>query len=124
MSARGGDGGRLGGHGVVVQAPVERVGHLRGVTHQQRVPAVGGVGAVAGQGVGGHGDRVAGVQPVVAAVPLDGPAHGGRAAVPQARDAERSSGSRIRHTSERCCVQGRSAQSWANMPPRALTGAS
>ena len=41
-----------------------------------------------------------------------------------ASDAVRSSGSRMRHTSERCWVQGRSAQSWANMPPRALTGAS
>ena len=41
-----------------------------------------------------------------------------------ASDAERSSGSRIRHTSDSRCVQGRSAQSWANMPPRALTGAS
>jgi hypothetical protein len=31
----------------------------------------------------GHGDRVAGMQPVVGAVPLDGPADGGGTAVPQ-----------------------------------------
>jgi hypothetical protein len=42
----------------------------------------------------------------------------------KAREAVRSSESRIRHTAERCCVQGRSVQSWANMPPRAFTGAS
>ena len=30
--------------------------------------------------------------------------------------AVRSVGSRIRHTSERRCVHGRSSQSWANMP--------
>jgi hypothetical protein len=42
----------------------------------------------------------------------------------RASDAARSSGSRIRHTSESFCAHGRSEQSWANMPPRAFTGAS
>ena len=68
---------------VVVEAAVERVGHLGGVADQQRVLAGGGVGLVGGQGVGGHGDRVAAVQAVMGAVPADGAAHRCRAAVAQ-----------------------------------------
>ena len=40
---------------------VERIGHLDGVAHQQRIPARGGVRLVGGERVGGHGDRIPGV---------------------------------------------------------------
>jgi len=83
MPARAGDGRRVGVDGLVVDAPVESVGHLLGVTHQQRVPAGGHIGAVGGQSVVGHGDRVAGVQPVMGGIPVHGAADGRRAAVPQ-----------------------------------------
>ena len=75
--------GAVGGDGVVVEALVERVGHLGGVTHQQRVLAGGGVGAVARERVGGHGDRIPAAQPVVGAVPADGAAHRRRPTVTQ-----------------------------------------
>ena len=68
---------------VVVDALVERVGHLGGVADQQRVLAGGGVGLVGRQGVGGHGDRIPAMQPVVGAVPADGAAHRRRPTVAQ-----------------------------------------
>ena len=43
------------------------------------------LGAVGGQGVVGHGDRVAGVQPVVAVVPVNGAARRTGAAPPSRR---------------------------------------
>ena len=73
--------GAVGSIGVVVDAAVERIGDLGGVAHQQGILARRDVGAVGCQRVGGHGDRIAGVQPVVAAIPVHGAAHRGRAAV-------------------------------------------
>jgi hypothetical protein len=61
-----------------------------------------------------HGVGVAGVQPVLGAIRVHGaaaPGRGRRHAT--ASDALRSVGSRIRHTSERRCVHGRSSQCWA-----------
>ena len=76
------------------------------------------------EGVGGHRDRVAGVQPAMGAVPLDGAPDGGRPAV--AHGEGRAAFLGVAHPPHfrSFCVQGRSAHSWANMPPRALTGAS
>ena len=91
------------------------------VVSHTRASLPAAVSAVCGQGVGGHGDRIPAVQPVVGAVPVYGAATR-RSAVAQRRDGDRSTGSGMRHTSVRCWVQGRSVQSWANMPPRALTG--
>ena len=71
MLARGRHGGPVGVEGVVVDAPVQRVGHLPGIADQQRVPVGGAVGAVGGEGVGGHGHRIPGVQAVVGAIPAD-----------------------------------------------------
>ena len=56
----------------MVESLVEGVGHFGGVAHQQRVPARIGVNLVGVQGVGGHGDGVSAVKPVVGAVPVDG----------------------------------------------------
>ena len=63
-------GGALDGQRVV-EAVVERVGHLGGVADQQRVFAGGPVGQVGVVRVGGHRDLVPGVQPAVGAIPAD-----------------------------------------------------
>ena len=86
LSASRGDGGRISVDRSVVDAPVERVAHLGGVTHQQRIPARGDIGGVGGDGVVGHRDRIAGVQPAMGAVPLD-------RAAPRWRPASSTSGS-------------------------------
>jgi hypothetical protein len=69
---RGRHRGCVGGDGVVVDAPVQRIGHLGGVTQQQGVLADGHVFPVAGQCVGGHGDLIPAVKPIMLDVPVDG----------------------------------------------------
>src|SRR5262245_38110964 len=83
LSPRDTDGGGFWADGVVVDAVVKRVGHFRCVTQQQGVLTGRGVGPVGDQRVGGHGDLVAGVQPVMGAVPVDRAAHRGGPAVAQ-----------------------------------------
>jgi hypothetical protein len=72
VSPRGGDRRRIRGDGVVVDALVEGVCHLGGVTQQQRILADRNISAVTSQGVGGHGDRIPGMESIVADVPVDG----------------------------------------------------
>ena len=57
---------------VVVEAPVDGVGDVPSVAEDRDVFALRVGGDVGGGGVGGHRDRVPGVQAVVGAVPADG----------------------------------------------------
>ncbi len=70
--------GRLCGGAVdsegVVEARVEGVGHFPGVTYQQRILPGRSVGQVGPQRVGGHRDLIAGVQPMLGAIPAHRPA--------------------------------------------------
>jgi hypothetical protein len=75
MPAGPGDGGRAVVDGVAVEALVERVSHFGGITEQECIFAGGGVGFVAGERVGGHGDCIPAAQPVVGAVLANSVAH-------------------------------------------------
>jgi hypothetical protein len=93
----------------------------RGLRH----PCLGAGPEVGIGGIGSHGDGVPGVRATVVAVPARPLCVADcRVRDRSASDASRSPGSRIRHTCERRCDHGRSLQRCANMPPRALTGAS
>ena len=120
----GGPHGRPVADEGVVNALVERVGHLP----RSRRPSVslpgGPVSQVGIAGVFGHRDRVAGVQAAVTAIPADRLAQAIAVPGPQRQGGVAPSALRIRHTSPRRCDQGRSPQRCSNMPPRAFTGAS
>jgi hypothetical protein len=111
LSPRDTDAGSLWVDGVVVDATVERVGHFCCVAEQQGFFTGRSVSPVGGQGVGGPGDLVAGMQSARGAVPVDRAAHRRGPPSRKAREAARSSRSRMRQTSESFCVHGRSSQS-------------
>jgi hypothetical protein len=83
LPPRSGDCRSVGVHRFLVGAAVERITHFSGVTHQQHILARHNVRAIPLQGVGGHRDRIPGVQPILAAVPLHRAPDRGRPAITQ-----------------------------------------
>ena len=79
------------------------------------------VSGVGRESVGGHGDGFAAVEPIMVAIPIHRPADIFWFAVPQRE--RRVTLLLIGHAPYLGQVLGRSLQSWANIPPRALTGA-